>query len=399
MCAVLVLSICWIYKLKIFLIGNTAWSMINFRAGLMRALLADGHSVTTVAPFDEHATRIEALGVRFLALPMDNKGTHPFRDLRLLLSFVKMFRRERPDLVISYTIKPVIYASVAARWLHVPAVSVVTGLGAVFLRENLLRILVEWLYRWSLSRVQKIFFLNEDDMQFFSERRLVPVALMERLPSEGVDLSHFKSVEPTFSVGESETVASQRPLRFLLMARMLWDKGIGVYVEAARQVRQLYPDTQFDLLGFLDVLNPAAISRTQMDEWVHEGVVNYLGVTHDVREAVTRSDCVVLPSYYREGIPRTLLEAAAMNRAIITTNTVGCREVVDDGVNGYLCIPKDVDDLARKLVQMIELTSDERKQMGARGRKKVELEFNERVVISRYFAVISAVAGCKPAHD
>lgn len=319
------------------------------------------------------------------------------RDLRLLLAFVKLFRHEHPDLVISYTIKPVIYASLAARWLHIPAVSVVTGLGTVFLRENLLTKLVEWLYRGSQSRVQKIFFLNEDDMQIFRERKLVPVALMERLPSEGVDLSHFNAVEPASAVGECGVVAPQRPLRFLLMARMLWDKGIGEYVAAARQVHQLYPDTQFGLLGFLDVQNPTAISRTQMDEWVQEGIVNYLGVIHDVREAISETDCVVLPSY-REGISRTLLEAAAMCRPIVTTDVVGCRDVVDDGVNGYLCRPKDSDDLARKLVQMIELTSDQRKQMGKRGRKKVEREFDERVVISRYFAVISAMAGSKPAH-
>jgi glycosyltransferase involved in cell wall biosynthesis len=373
--------------------------MINFRAGLMQALLANGHEVTAVAPFDEHAARIEALGVRYLALPMDNKGTHPLRDLRLLLAFVKLFRRERPELVISYTIKPVIYASVAARWSHVPAVSVATGLGTVFLRENLLTKLVEWLYRVSQSRVQKIFFLNEDDMQIFRERKLAPVANMERLPGEGVDLSHFNSVASASVVAECVMSVPRRPLRFLLMARMLWDKGVGEYVEAARYVRKLYPDTEFVLLGFLDVQNPTAISRTQMDEWVQEGVINYLGVTRDVRGAVKRADCVVLPSYYREGIPRTLLEAAAMNRPIITTNSVGCREVVDDGVNGYLCLPKDSNDLARKMVQMIALTSDERKQMGAQGRKKVEREFDERVVISRYFSVISALTLLKAAQN
>lgn len=377
--------------MKIFLVANTAWSLVNFRTGLMRALVANGHEVVAVAPFDEHAARIEALGVRFLALSMSNKGTNPLRDLRLLLAFVKLFRHECPDLVISYTIKPVIYASLAARWVRTPAVSVVTGLGTVYLRENLLTKLVELLYRVSQSRVQKVFFLNEDDMQIFRERRLVPIAIMERLPSEGVDLLHFSSDATNSDVGERGVLASPHRLRFLLMARMLWDKGVGEYVEAARQVRQLYPDIQFGLLGFLDVQNPTAISRTQIDEWVQEDVVNYLGVAHDVREAILETDCVVLPSY-REGISRTLLESAAMCRPIIATDVVGCRDVVEDGVNGYLCLPKDSDDLARKIVQMIELTPDERKQMGAQGRTKVEREFDERVVISRYFALISEIA-------
>lgn len=377
--------------LKVFLIGNTAWGMINFRAGLMRALLANGHSVTVVAPFDGDTARIEELGVRFVPLPMDNKGTHPLRDLCLLLAFIKLFCRERPDLVISYTIKPVIYASLAARFSHVPAVSVVTGLGTVFLRENLLTKLVEWLYKVSQSRVEKIFFLNDDDIQLFRERKLVPAVVMERLPSEGVDLSHFFACDPIVTVTANEMVTSKPRFRFLLMARMLWDKGIGEYVEAARQVRMVYPEARFSLLGFLDAQNPSAISRVQMDEWIEEGIIDYLGVTNDVRNAISMSDCVVLPSY-REGIPRSLLEAAAMKRPIITTNVVGCREVVDDSVNGYLCLPKDSVDLARKMIQMIELSSDERLRMGERGREKVEREFDERDVISRYFGAISALA-------
>lgn len=223
------------------------------------------------------------------------------------------------------------------------------------------------------------------------------MVLMERLPSEGVDLSHFRSDESNPSVGERSVVAPSHRLRFLLMARMLWDKGVGEYVEAARQVRQLYPDTQFDLLGFLDVQNSTAISRTQVDEWVQEGIVNYLGITHDVRDEILNTDCVVLPSY-REGISRTLLESAAMCRPIITTDVVGCRDVVDDGINGYLCLPKNSDDLARKIVQMIKLTPDERKKMGVQGRMKVEREFDERVVISRYIAVISEIAMRKITH-
>lgn len=357
----------------------------------MRALLASGQEVTAVAPYDEHAARIEEIGVRFLALPMDNKGTHPLRDLRLLLAFVSLFRKERPDIAISYTIKPVIYATMAARWLGIPAVSVVTGLGTVFSRENLLTKLVEWLYRVSQSDVRKIFFLNEADMQIFRRRKLTPVALMGRLPSEGIDLSHFNMIEHHQDLAGGVACDSQRPVRFLLMARMLWDKGIGEYVEAARQVRHKYPDAEFGLLGFLDVQNPTAISRSQMEEWVREGVVNYLGVTNDVRQAVAWSDCVVLPSFYGEGIPRTLLEAAAMGRSIVTTDTVGCRDVVDDGVNGYLCRSKDAVDLANKLIQIIELTPDERQAMGERGRQKVEREFDERVVIDHYLKVISSI--------
>jgi len=170
----------------------------------------------------------------------------------------------------------------------------------------------------------------------------------------------------------------------LLIARMLWDKAVGEYVEAARQVRRHYPEAEFSLLGFLDVQNPTAISRRQMQDWVDEGVVNYLGVTDDVRPHIAAADCVVLPSFYREGVPRTLLEAAAMARPIITTDAVGCREVVEDGVNGFLCKLQSATDLAEKLRRMISLTPEARLEMGRRGREKVVREFDEQIVIDKY---------------
>lgn len=381
--------------MKLFLVANTAWSLVNFRSGLMLGLMAVGHEVVAVAPPDEHVARIEALGIRFLPLPMDNKGTHPGRDLLLLLRFYRVFRAERPDLIMSYTIKPVIYASLAARYSGIPAISVVTGLGSVFLKENLLTKLVEVLYRLSQSRVQKLFFLNQDDVQLFRQRNLAPAANMECLPGEGVDLAHFSSPDQPSSLAPHLPPPAQRPFRFLLIARMLWDKGVGEYVAAARRVRQRYPEAEFCLLGFLDVQNPAAISREQMQAWVDEGVVNYLGVASDVRPHIAAADCVVLPSY-REGTPRTLLEAAAMGRPIITTDAVGCREVVADRVNGFLCQVRDADDLADKMEQMIGLSADERTEMGKRGREKVEREFDEQLVIDAYLRTIREICGLPP---
>lgn len=381
--------------MKLFLVANTAWSLVNFRSGLMLGLMAAGHEVVAVAPPDEHVARIEALGIRFLPLPMDNKGTHPGRDLLLLLRFYRVFRAERPDLIMSYTIKPVIYASLAARYSGIPAISVVTGLGSVFLKENLLTKLVEVLYRLSQSRVQKLFFLNQDDVQLFRQRNLAPAANMECLPGEGVDLAHFSSPDQPSSLAPHLPPPAQRPFRFLLIARMLWDKGVGEYMAAARRVRQRNPEAEFCLLGFLDVQNPAAISREQMQAWVDEGVVNYLGVASDVRPHIAAADCVVLPSY-REGTPRTLLEAAAMGRPIITTDAVGCREVVADRVNGFLCQVRDADDLADKMEQMIGLSADERTEMGKRGREKVEQEFDEQLVIDAYLRTIREICGLPP---
>lgn len=370
--------------MKVIIVLNTAWNLVNFRAGLIRALVAEGHEVVAVAPQDEYAPRLAALGCRFVALPMDNKGTHPGRDLLLFLRFLSLLRRERPDVFLGYTVKPNVYGSLAAHALGIPVVNNIAGLGAVFIRDNWLTRLVRLLYKTALSRSQHVFFQNDEDMRQFVEQGLVVADKVSRLPGSGVDLSSFY-YSPMQPLGN-------RTFRFLLVARLLWDKGVGEYVEAARMVRRQYPTAIFQLLGFLDVKNPTAVSRAQMDEWVAEGVVEYLGVADDVQPYLAAADCVVLPSY-REGVPRSLLEAAAMGRPIVTTNAVGCRDAVSDGVNGLLCRVADAGDLAEKMAQMIALSPEDRAAMGQRGREKVEREFDERVVIKRYLDVIGRITG------
>lgn len=368
---------------KLVISSNTAWSLWNFRAGLIRALVAKGYDVIVVAPIDEYVSRLPSLGCRYIALPMDNKGVNPIPDLILLLRYWLLLRRERPLAYLGYTIKPNVYGSLASNVLGIPVINNIAGLGVVFIKESLLTKVVKMLYRLALSRSFKVFFQNDDDQQLFIQAGLVAVEKSGRLPGSGVDLSHY--VPSSGRVSEVEG----KPFRFLLSARMLWDKGVGVYVEAARLVEQSYPQVEFCLIGFLDAKNPAAISRDQMTEWCDEGVVRYLGVTDDIKPVLAEADCVVLPSFYREGVPRSLLEAAAMARPIITTDAVGCREVLDDGFNGYLVRPRDVSDLAEKMVKMIESSPEERVLMGLEGRKKMEREFDEKIVIKEYLDAIS----------
>ena len=362
---------------------NTAWNLVNFRSGLIRALVSHGYDVIAVAPTDEYAPQLAALGCRFVPLPMDNKGTHPGRDLMLLMRFVRLMRKERPDVFLGYTVKPNVYGSLAAHISGVTVINNVAGLGTVFIKGGWLNWLVRGLYQVALARSRKVFFQNEDDRQLFVTGGLVDGALTDRLPGSGVDLKKF---EPASLPGRSQ-------MRFLLIARMLWDKGVGEYVNAARLLKSRGLNAEVCLLGFLDVQNPAAISKAQMDEWVAEGVVRYLGVSDNVREEIAQADCIVLPSFYREGTPRTLLEAAAMARPIITTDSVGCRDVVDDGVNGFLCRPRDASDLADKMERMICMFQTEREAMGLRGREKVEREFDEKIVIDKYLSAIDAVLG------
>lgn len=369
-------------KGKVLIALNTAWNLYNFRAGLIRALVAEGYEVVAVAPPDEYAPRLSELGCRFVPLAMDNGGANPVQDMLLLWRFYWLLREERPDVYLGYTVKPNIYGSMAAHALQIPVVNNIAGLGAVFIKDNWLTRLVRWLYKAALSRSCCVFFQNNDDLGMFIKGGLVVPEKAARLPGSGIDLHIFRPA-PMLDL-------SERPFRFLLVARMLRDKGVVEYVEAARSVRRTFPDVEFCLLGFVDVQNPTAISREQMMAWVNEGVVRYLGATDDVKRYLAEADCVVLPSY-SEGTPRSLLEAAAMGKPIITTDAVGCRDVVDDGVNGFLCKVRDAEDLADKMIRMIQLSPELRTAMGLRGREKIEREFDEKIVIERYLVAIRNV--------
>lgn len=365
---------------RVLISVNTAWNFINFRASLISNLVAEGYEVVAVAAPDEYMAHVDVLGCRFIALPIDNQGTHPGRDLWLFLRLLFLLRCERPDVFLGYTIKPNVYGSMAAHILGIPVINNITGLGAVFIKDSWLAQLVRSLYYLALSRSTKVYFQNDDDRQMFISRGLVSPEVADRLPGSGINLAKFI---PT-------PLPSRTYVRFLLIARMLWDKGVGEFVEAARLLKRRGVKADFCLLGFLDVQNPSAISRMQINTWVNEGVVRYLGVSNDVRDEIQSADCIVLPSY-REGTPRTLLEAAAMARPIVATDVAGCRDVVDNGVNGYLCKVKDPVDLADKMDAILSLSLKARETMGQRGRVKVEKEFDERIVINKYLEAISSI--------
>ena len=370
-------------KPRVVIALNTAWNLVNFRAGLIRALVDHGYEVVAVAPRDDHADRLEALGARYVELPMDNGGTNPVRDLWLWWRFRQMLKAERPDVYLGYTVKPNVYGSLAAHSLRIPVVNNIAGLGAVFISQSLVTTVVRRLYRLALKRSAHVFFQNPDDHRLFIEGGMVDRSVTSLLPGSGIDLSRFSPAPHNGREGGA--------MCFLLIARMLWDKGVGEYVEAARQVRQTHPHIRFALLGFLDVENPAAISSGQMQTWVDEGCVEYWGSSEDVRNEIARADCVVLPSY-REGTPRTLLEAAAMGKPLVATDAVGCREVVDDGVNGYLCEVRNAESLAMAMTKLAELPQADRLRMGMASRQKVERQFDEQKVIAAYLQVLKRCA-------
>jgi glycosyltransferase involved in cell wall biosynthesis len=367
---------------KIILVSRCAWTLYNFRAGLMRALKDKGATVIGGGAGDDgFEPQIEALGVPFIPLPVDTKAINPAADVHLLYTLYCWYRREQPQVVHHFTIKPVIYGSLAARLAGVPrVVNTVTGLGFVFTEERMawLRRPVEWQYRLALACAHFTFFQNSDDLEFFRAHCLVKAQNAGLLPGSGVDCQHFSPCPVT-------NPPPKKPLTFLMVARLLREKGVYEFVEAARRVKHDFPGTRFQLLGKRDERNPTVVPQIDLDRWQAEAVVSWLGDVSDVRPIVAMADVVVLPSY-REGTPRALLEAAAMGKPLITTDTVGCREVVDDEVNGLLVPVKDAAALARAMMHLIAHPAM-RERMGRAGREKMEREFDEWKVLEKILQV------------
>lgn len=365
---------------RIALCANTAWNLANFRRPLIEALLQRGDQVTILAGADHSLASLERLGCEVDALALDAKGTNPVRDLMLQRQIYRLLEWRQPQVLLNYTIKPVIFGTRAASQLNIATINTITGLGTTFIKDNWITQIVERLYRDALPRSHRVFFQNSDDRAEFNRRDLLCDVPTQIVPGSGVDLDMFA---PT-------PVPSSKPDTFMLIARILRDKGIEEFVEAARLLKAQYPDIRFQLLGPLGVANRTAISEADVAAWVKEGLVEYLGETDNVRPFIRQAHCVVLPSY-REGMPRSLIEAAAMGRPIIATDVAGCREVVDHGSNGYLCSARNAQDLAAKIRQFIGLPHQQRHEMGQASRQLAEGKFDVRTVVRAYLTSIDQV--------
>ena len=353
--------------------ANTAWNLANFRGPVIASLVADGHRVIAAAARDGSESRLLELGAEFRGLPVQSSGRNPVADLRLLLSIARLLAAEPSAQLMTFTIKPNIYGTLAARMTGNPALATISGLGSAFLAGGRVGRLIDRLYGLALGGAQAVFFQNDEDRDLFLERALVRPAQVRRVPGSGVDLAGFPvSSHPG---GESPV--------FLFVGRLLLDKGIREFADAARLVRESGHKAEFRILGECGVDNPSAVPFSEVERWAADGTIRYLGPTDDVRPAIADSDCIVLPSY-REGVPRSLLEGAAMCRPLIATDVPGCRDVVDHGINGYLCEARSAPALADAVRRMIALPPAERQAMGVRGRAKVEKEFGVERVVAAY---------------
>lgn len=366
--------------MHILMTVNAAWNIWNFRKPVVKALLSDGHKVTILAPPDDYVEKLKQLGCSFAPLEVKAKSINPIDELKLLRRLKSAFNEHKPDVILSYTIKNNTFGALAAKSSGIPFVPNVSGLGTGFLSGSLLQFVVEKIYSVAFRKLPVVFFQNEDDKALFISRNLVSAEQAQLLPGSGIDLAHFLT----------EPQPEQKDPAFLLIARLLIDKGVVEFVDAARQVKKTWPNARFQLLGATDAKNRSAISNETVTEWVTEGTIEYLGTTDDVRPAIKAAHCVVLPSY-REGAPRTLIEAAAMARPLIATDVPGCRSVVDHDQNGLLCQVRSASSLAAAMNQFLNLTEAQQRDMGNAGRKKMVEEFDQAIVVEAYRTAIQKV--------
>ena len=374
---------------KIVLVSNTSWSLYNFRLKLISWLLEKGVKVYCIANTDDHSVKLVNLGVTYIKSNLDPKGINPFKDLEYQLFLLKEYQKIHPDFIFHYTAKPNIYGSFAANKLGIKSVAFVSGTGYPFLKKNVINYIVKKLYKTAGKNCTEMWFINKEDISLFIDEKLVDAVKTKLLPGEGVDVDFFSRTEPYPD--------NKGNFTFLLSSRLIWDKGIGVYVNAAKIIRKKYSSVNFQLLGYTDNLGASSVKLKLIDDWVNQGIIEYLGGTSNVKQYLMKVNCFVMPSYYKEGIPKSLLEACSLEIPVITTDNIGCREVVTNGYNGLLSEPKNAASLADSMEHIMKTDYKSLKAMGENGRKKVIAEFNEDIILGVYKASLKDILNIKEA--
>ena len=359
-------------SLHIFLCSNTAWYLYNFRASTIVSFIADGHSVSCLAPYDSYVRNLQELGVRFIPIELDGENTSILREFMSFFSIYKMMREEKPDIVFNFTIKMNIYAGLCSKINSVPFVNNISGLGTVFIHDSLFYKIIQRLYSFSNKSAKCVFFQNQDDRKLFHSKAGFQGKKTVVLPGSGVDLAYF----------QRSPLPKASEFTFLMVSRLIADKGVREFVGAAKRVKSKYPHTRFILLGPSGVSNKSAILQDELLHWQGEGVVEFPGGTDDVRPWIRLCNILVLPSY-REGMPKTVLEAAAMGRPAIVTDVPGCRQAVVDGVTGWLCKVHDIDSLADQMIAVMQPQVDVA-AFAERAILRVRQEFSHDKVIQSY---------------
>lgn len=361
---------------KILLLGNSKLTIFGFRGELIEQLIEKKYEVVTVfpnGPFGEGEKVSKEYGCKFVQIEIDRRGTNPIGDLKLLKNYISIIKKEKPNIVLAFTAKCDIYGGIACRLLKIPFVPNITGLGKGLTEGKLTKLITKNLYKFAIKKSKCVFFQNEGDKEFFINNK-IKFKKSIVLPGSGVNIDKFKVLDyPNDDI-----------IRFIYVARIMKVKGIDEYLGAATEIKKKYKNTEFHICGFYEEDYKDIIEKKQKDN-----TIIYHGLVDDVKLFEKDCHCIVLPSYHPEGISNVLLEAAALGRAIITTNRIGCKETVDNGVSGYLINEKDTNDLINKMTTFIELNNKEKKEMGLSGRKKIEKEFDRNIVVNKYLMIIS----------
>lgn len=353
---------------KIMFLVNHDVVIYNFRLEIVERLIADGHEVHISSPYGERIDDLVKLGCEYHKIEMARHGKNPVKELGLIKDYKKLIKEVKPDICFGFTIKPNIYGAISARGAKVPFVANITGLGTAVENPGMAQKISIILYKYAFRGIQKVFFQNTENQQFFIDHKIA-LGKHELIPGSGVNLNRFSPLPyPDGSTTE-----------FVFISRIMKEKGIDQYLDAAEYITKKYPQTRFHICGFCEVEYEG-----RLDECVKSGVVNYHGMVRDVKEVLKVTHCTIHPTYYPEGLSNVLLESSACARPIITTDRSGCREVIDDGVNGFICKQKDSQDLIKQIEKFLDKSWEEKKQMGLSGRRKVEKEFDRQIVVEKY---------------
>lgn len=357
----------------IVLASNTSWYLFNFRKSTILALVEKGFRVVCLSPHDHYSDRLAQLGAEHVALPLDGKSTGPLQEMGSFRFIWQFMRRQNPDFVFNFTVKMNIYSGLVCGLLKIPFTNNISGLGTAFIHDSWLFRRVRQVYGHVNRRAQCLFFQNEADLAVFRESGLLGDTPVTLLPGSGVDLQRF----------QLSGLPENNPVTFLMIARLLGDKGVREYAAAAFELKNLGVNARCLLLGQLGVSNRTAITAEEVEAWQAEGVIHYLGETDDVRPYIEQAHALVLPSY-REGMPRTVLEAAAMGRPAIVTDVPGCRHAIEPGVTGWLCEVRNPESLAEVMQRFVAMGPEQRQAAGDSARRRMEEQFSEERVIEAY---------------
>lgn len=360
---------------KILIISNSDQGLYSFRKELIQELSDKKYEVYLVMPYGERVEYFKEMGIKFVETNLNRRGTNPFSDFKLYKQYKKIMKDIKPDIVLTYTIKPNIYGGMVAKKLKIPYIANITGLGTAVENKGLLQKITTFLYKRAFKKINTVFFQNEENMKYFEVNKIA-IGKHELLPGSGVNINHYKLLE----------YPKDNIIRFVFVSRIMKEKGIDYYLEAATYFKNKYDNIEFHICGFLE-----EDYKQVIDNAVKENIVIYHGLVDDIREVFKDMHAIIHPTYYPEGMSNVLLEAAATGRPGIASNRSGCREIIDHSTTGYLFEPHNVEELISKIEEFIKLSNEDKKNMGISARNKVVNEFNRDIVVNEYMNKIKRI--------